>query len=148
MAVTKLFVGSSDGSKRQAKVLIEGLKSATVEFLPWWDAFPAGRTLLEQLDAVKSKVDGALILFSPDAPATMKSKSVAIPNLNTVFELGYFYSHFGKEKVAMVKYGEFFIPSNLNGYIYIPGSQFSERNKSAPVSKKTKQEFEKWLKEF
>ena len=32
-----------------------------------------------------------------------------IPNLNVLFEFGYLYGFLGKEKVAMLRYGEFYL---------------------------------------
>ena len=124
MPNVKIFIGSSMAAKSQAKAVVKAYTSATASFVPWWDEFTPGRTLLGELDKFRSKVDGALLVFSPEAPATMRGSSVAIPNLNVLFEFGYFYSHFGQQKVAMIKYGDFFLPSDLSGYIHIPGSQF------------------------
>src|SRR5438128_1927335 len=108
MPRTTLFIGSSSAAKSQAKAIVEHFKSPTLAFLPWWDdTFTAGRTLLEELENVKAKVDGAVLLFSPEAEATVRGNTVWTPNLNVLFEFGYFYGHFGTEKVAMLKYGDF-----------------------------------------
>jgi len=90
MPSTKIFVGSSAASKTQAKLLIKGLATPTVTFLPWWNSFTAGRTLLEELDSIKKEVDGALLLFTPEFPATIRSNTVAIPNQTVLFEFAYF----------------------------------------------------------
>ena len=105
MPKTTIFVGSSGAAKSQAKAVIKAFKSATLDFVPWWDAFTAGRTLLEDLDNIRKKVDGAVLLFSPESRTTIRKKKYEMPNLNVLFEFGYFYGHFGKEKVAMLKYG-------------------------------------------
>ena len=76
MAKTTLFIGSSSAARSQAKVVVKKFTSATLEFLPWWDdAFTAGRTLLEELDSIKEKVDGAVLLFSPESEAIVRGKS-------------------------------------------------------------------------
>ena len=106
MPKTHLFVGSSSAAKSQAKALIKEFAGPTLAFLPWWDAFTPGRSLLEELDAVRSKVQGALLLFSPESTTTIRKKKHNVPNLNVLFEFGYFYGHFGKARVAMVKYGD------------------------------------------
>jgi predicted nucleotide-binding protein len=148
MPNVKIFIGSSGAAKSQAKAIVKAFTSATVTFVPWWDEFTPGRTLLGELDKIRGKVNGALLLFSPEAPAVMRGKSIAIPNLNVLFEFGYFYSHFGPQKVAMVKYADFFLPSDLSGYIHIPGSQFFKPNAVAQVGKKTKVAFDKWIAQF
>jgi predicted nucleotide-binding protein len=148
MPKTTIFVGSSSAAKSQAKALIADLSSATLEFLPWWDAFTPGKTLLEELDNIRDKIDGALLLFSPESETTIKKDTKWIPNLNVLFEFGYFYGHFGKQKIAMIKYGEFFLPSDFGGYIWITGSKFFKRGAVAQIGKRTKTDFEKWIQQL
>lgn len=146
MPKTTLFIGSSSAARSQAKAVVKAFTSPTLEFLPWWDdAFTAGRTLLEELDNIKDKVDGAVLLFSPEAESTVRGKTVWTPNLNVLFEFGYFYGHFGKEKVAMMKYGDFYLPSDFGGYIHIYGSEFFKRSAVAQVGKRTTREFSNWV---
>jgi predicted nucleotide-binding protein len=146
MPKTTLFVGSSTAAKSQAKAVVEHFKGPTIEFLPWWDdAFTAGKTLLEELDNIRAKVDGAILLFSPEAEATVRKQTVWTPNLNVLFEFGYFYGHFGKEKVAMLKYGDFYLPSDFGGYIHIFGSTFFRRGAVVKVGQRTAKEFGSWV---
>jgi len=145
MPTTKIFIGSSTAAKSQAKALVEHFSSATLKFLPWWETFTAGTTLLEDLDNIRSKVDAALLVFSPEAESTVRGNTVQVPNLNVLFEFGYFYGHFGKTKVAMLKYGDFYLPTDLGGYIHIFGSKGFRRSKVSKVSKRTESEFGRWL---
>src|SRR5437764_6286853 len=100
MPLTTLFIGSFSAAKSQARALIANLTSPTVKFLPWWEAFTPGRTLLEGLDAIRDTVDGALMLFSPESESVVRGDPKLIPNLNVLFEFGYFYGYLGREKVA------------------------------------------------
>jgi predicted nucleotide-binding protein len=145
VAKTLLFLGSSSAAKSQAKALLASLTSEQVEFLPWWDAFPAGRTLLEQLDSIRAKVQGAVLVFAPEAEGTVRGKTVQMPNLNVLFEFGYFYGHFGRERVAMIKYSDFYLPTDLGGYIHVAGSKSFRRGGIVKVGKRTKSEFVKWV---
>jgi predicted nucleotide-binding protein len=148
MPKTTLFVGSSSAAKSQAKAVVKALSSDTLEFLPWWEAFTPGKTLLEELDEIRDKVDGALLLFTPESETVIRKDTKFIPNLNVLFEFGYFYGHFGKEKVALLKYGEFFFPSDFGGYIYIQGSSFFKRGSVVQVGTKTKKNFKKWIQQL
>jgi predicted nucleotide-binding protein len=141
----RIFVGSSSASRSQAKRFIDTFKSPNLIFIPWWEAFTAGNTLLEELDAVRRRVDGALLLFSPESKTTIRNHRRDIPNLNVLFELGYFYGHLGKKNVAMLKYGDFYLPSDLDGYIHIFGSKSFRRSQSAKIGKRTTDEFQRWL---
>jgi predicted nucleotide-binding protein len=90
MPTTTLFLGSSSAAKSQAKAVLKAIISPTLKVLPWWDAFTAGHTLLEDLDRIRATVGGALMIFSPEAESTVRGNTVQIPNLNVLFEFGYF----------------------------------------------------------
>jgi predicted nucleotide-binding protein len=143
--MTTIFLGSSAAAKAQARALARRFTRQGLKFLPWWDAFTAGRTLLKDLDHIRGRVDAALLVFSPESSTRIRSRSQAIPNLNVLFELGYFYGHFGEKKVAIVRYGEFYLPSDLGGYIHIAGSRSFRRGRAIAVGKRTEREFERWI---
>ena len=142
---TTIFIGSSSAAKSQARAVIREFASPTLKFLPWWEAFTAGRTLLEDLDHIRARVDGALLLFSPESTTRIRNKKYGVPNLNVLFEFAYFYGHFGRKKVAMLKYGEFYLPSDLGGYIHIYGSRSFRRGAAVQPGKRTIREFERWV---
>jgi predicted nucleotide-binding protein len=148
MPKTTLFIGYSSAAKSQAKALVKALTSDTLEFITWWEAFTPGKTLLEELDTIKSKVDGALMVFSPESETTIRSQKKFVPNSNVLFEFGYFYGHFGKQKIAMIKYGDFFLPSDFGGYIWITGSKFFKRSAVIKVVTRTKTDFKKWIRQL
>ena len=136
MPKTTIFIGSSTAAKSQAKAVVQEFSGPTLAFLPWWEAFSPGNTLLSELDSIRDRVDGALLLFSPESTSTIRGSTHALPNLNVLFEFGYFYGHFPKNKVAMLKYGEFYLPSDFGGYIHIAGSKFFKRGLSWPSVRK------------
>jgi predicted nucleotide-binding protein len=145
MPTTTIFIGSSSSARSQANAVINKFTSATLQFLPWWDAFRAGGTLLERLDLIKDQVNGALFLFTPDFDATIRGLAQQVPNLNVLFEFGYFYGYLGRDKVAIMKYGDYYLPSDFGGYIHIFGSKFVKRNALAAVGKRTIKEFGQWV---
>ncbi|MBF8292380.1 MAG: hypothetical protein HW417_1799 [Steroidobacteraceae bacterium] len=142
---TTIFIGSSSAARSQARAVIRKFASPALRFLPWWDAFTAGRTLLEDLDHIRARVDGALLLFSPESTTRIRNKKYGVPNLNVLFEFAYFYGHFGRKKVAMLKYGEFYLPTDLGGYIHISGSRSFRRGAAVQVGKRTTRELERWV---
>jgi predicted nucleotide-binding protein len=142
----KIFIASSSAAKRQAKMFMEGCEHQNIKFIPWWDEFQPGRTLLDELTRIKSEVHAALLIMTPEGVSTSpKGKEVIIPNLNVLFEFGFFYSAFGHPNVAVVKYGNVSLPSDLGGYIHINGSEFFKHNAGVAVGKRTKSEFYRWL---
>jgi len=140
-----LFLASSTAARAQAKALMSSLSTEYVKFLPWWEAFTPGRTLLAELDALRTRVQGALLLISPESTSVVRGKQVTVPNLNVLFEFGFYYGAFPKERVAIVKYGEFYLPSDLGGYIHISGSASFRRGGALRVAKRTKTEFGRWV---
>lgn len=145
MPKVTIFVASAGGAKSQAKAIIKAFSNPTIKFLPWWDAFTPGQTLLSDLDKIKRKVSGVLVIMSPDASTTNRGKEVEIPNLNVMFEFGYFYGSLGPRRVAVMKYGDYYLPSDLGGYIHILGSKFFKRNAVVQVGNRTTSEFQKWI---
>jgi len=75
MPKATLFIGSSAAAKSQAKAVVEKFKGPTIEFLLWWDAFTPGKILLEELDNIRDQVNGAILLFSPEAEATVSGQN-------------------------------------------------------------------------
>jgi predicted nucleotide-binding protein len=140
-----MFIGSSGAARSQAKAIVRTFESPTLQFLPWWEAFVAGTTLLENLDRIREEVDAAVLVMSPESETVIRGKAVQIPNLNVLFELGYFYGQLGKTRVAMIKYGDFYLPSDLGGYTHIFGSASFRRGAVVQVGKRTRAEFGRWL---
>jgi predicted nucleotide-binding protein len=145
--ITRVFVGSSAAARSQARALVRRFDGGTLEFLPWWDAFTAGATLLENLDRIARGVDAALLVFSPDVEAVIRGNGVWLPNQNVLFEFGYFCGRFGRNRVAMVKYGDFYLPSDLGGYVHIFGDASFKRGGALAVSKRTEREFNRWVRQ-
>jgi len=145
MPLTTLFLASSTAAKTQAKQVVQSLSSPTLQFLPWWDAFTPGRTLLEDLDDIKTRVAGALVVMTPEHEAIVRKDKKDIPNLNVLLEFGYFVGAFGRDRVAMLKYGDFYLPSDLGGYIHIHGSSGFRRNRAQVIGKRTTEEFTRWI---
>ena len=147
MPQTTVFIGSSSAAKAQAREVIDAFEGPTLRFLPWWDAFESGQTLLEGLDSIATKVHAALMIFTPEFESTVRGKQVQAPNLNVLYEFGYFCGRFGRAKVAMLKYGDFYLPSDFGGYVHIFGSTHFTRGDAVAVGPRTVREFTRWVRE-
>jgi len=145
MPQTTIFIGSSAAARSQAKAFARRLEGPTLRFLPWWDAFVAGRTLLEDLDEIKDRIDAAVLLMSPESETTIRGSRVQIPNLNVLYELGFLAGHLGRRRVATVRYGDFYLPSDLGGYVHISGSSVFRRGGVVRVGKRTVSDFTRWI---
>jgi predicted nucleotide-binding protein len=148
MAVTKLFIGSSSAAKSQAKKFVDAFTSPTLQFIPWWESITPGQVLLDELDNIYRKANGAVLLFSPESETKIRNDKKQIPNLNVLFEFGYFLGAFERSSIAMVKYGDFFLPSDFGGYQWIHGSKGFRRGGVQEISDRTRTEFGRWLANF
>ena len=120
--------------------------------LRWWEQFTPGQTLLGELDRIAGRVDGALVLFSPDitnATVPRVSGPSNLPNLNALFELGYFYGKLGARRTAMIQYGTFYLPSDLRGYVRVNGGvRGFKASQQVSISKGTAKDLQLWLQQI
>lgn len=93
----------------------------------------------------KESVDAALLVMTPESESVIRGNNVWIPNFNVMFEFGYFYGHLGASKTAIIRYSDFYTPTDLAGYTHITGSKFFSAGKAAAVGKKTESSFNRWL---
>ena len=141
----QIFIASSQEAKTQAKTLIRDLANPNINFRPWWETARPGRMFLSELAQVAIEVSAALFVFTPDISGTFRRKRVRLPNQNVLFELGYFFTVVKPERIAIIKYGETMIPSDLLGYTHITGSRFFKARAAAVPGKATKSDFLKWV---
>jgi predicted nucleotide-binding protein len=142
---TRIFLGSSTAAKNYAERFADHFETENVSFVRWWEAFTPGRTLLGELDELPESIDAALLVFSPEIPGTVRGDAKDLVNQNVLFEFGYFYGRLGPLKTALVKLGEFYLPTDLAGYTYINAGKFARRGRKAPISATTEKAFYKWL---
>ncbi len=62
-----------------------------------------------------------------------------------MFEFGYFYGRLGASKTVIIRYNDFYTPTDLAGYTHIMGSEFFRAGKAASVGRKTESSFNRWL---
>ncbi len=82
-----------------------------------------GRTIIEKFEAHANKVDGAIILLTPDDTWVKDGTNEEIRRArqNVIFELGYFCAKFGREsgRVLLLYKGKLDLPSDIGGLVYI-----------------------------
>ncbi len=139
-----VFLASSTAAKAQARALASALATEYITFLPWWDSFTPGQTLLSELQSIRKRVQACLLVLSPDHPATIRTREVQFPNQNVLFEFGFFFGSLPPACVAVVRYGQTYLPSDLDGYIHISGSKSFRPSKASAPTKRTRSEFERW----
>lgn len=98
----RIFIGSSSEAEnidRQVSHIIENLGA---EVISWRKEFKPGYYPLEVLLNLPSKIDGALLIATPDDQTVFRSMNLMSPRGNVIFELGIFISRLGKCRTGIV----------------------------------------------
>ena len=144
-----IFIGSATSARGQASKVADHLDAQGHTTLRWWKHFTPGQTLLSELDRIAGRVDGALLLFSPDitsATVPRVADPSKLPSLNAIFELGYFYGRLGARRTAMIQYGTFYLPSDLRGYVRVNGGTPGfVATQQVNIGKRTADELALWV---
>jgi predicted nucleotide-binding protein len=78
-----------------------------------------GRTIITKFQEEATDVGFAVVLLTPDDPATTPNSSSGRARQNVVFELGFFIGILGPERVAAIMKGDVERPSDFEGVMYI-----------------------------
>ena len=79
----------------------------------------AGEVLIRKFEQFADDCCYAFALITPDDFITKEGKSYFQARPNVLFELGWFYGHFGRDRVCIVKKAETEMPSDLAGILSI-----------------------------
>jgi predicted nucleotide-binding protein len=79
----------------------------------------AGETLIEKFEKFADACCYAFVMLTPDDFIKKGGKSYFQPRPNVLFELGWFYGRFGRDRVCMLKRADTEIPSDLAGILSI-----------------------------
>jgi hypothetical protein len=83
----QIFVGSSSEGLEQAARIAASLTAAGSRPVLWnAGAFPAGRTLLEQIERLPCDYDGAVLVVTPDVASVRAGRRFRAPAANVVFD--------------------------------------------------------------
>src|SRR5215475_2925412 len=113
----KIFVGSSTEALNEAGFIAKVIeKQPGMEAIVWnGDAFVVGRTLLETIERLPFDYHGAVLLATPDVACNRNRKSFDSPVNNVVFEYGYLAARLGRDRVAICRFKDAEVPSDLGG---------------------------------
>ncbi|MEN3539087.1 TIR domain-containing protein [Microbispora sp. ZYX-F-249] len=119
--MTQIFIASSTEGRPYAEMIAANLMDQGVVPLLWWSqaSFPIGTTLIEALMDILERVDGAIIVMTPDDRVTRRGTITYSPTQNVLLEYGLFAGKLGRANVAIAKIGNLKMPSDLDGVVYI-----------------------------
>jgi predicted nucleotide-binding protein len=135
---------SSDGNKDPVVFIVHGHDTGFRETVARWlekegpsdlevvilDEQPdRGRTVLEKLEDHADESVYTVVLFTGDDIGAVKGSEDVRPRArqNVVFEFGWFCGLIGRENVGVIFSPDVELPSDLNGLVYIPVSDWEKR---------------------
>src|SRR5262249_60732651 len=125
-----IFVASSTEALNEAGFIAKVIeKQPGMEAVVWnRDAFPVGRTLLETIERLPFDYHGAVLLATPDVSCKRVGRSFSAPVANVVFEYGYLAARLTRERVAICRFKEAEVPSDLGGMKVIDVKEYLKKN--------------------
>jgi predicted nucleotide-binding protein with TIR-like domain len=139
-----IFVGGSEEAAELAAKVASAVAVVGMSPVVWnLGAFPAGQTLLERIENLPYEFDGAVLLATPDIRCIRRGKSFLAPASNVIFEYGYLSSQLTRRRVAICRFGEADMPSDLEGLKVIEGNDADYGARELPQH--MKRELTSWL---
>jgi hypothetical protein len=130
----KIFIGSSSEALNMAQHVADVIKKAELGMEPviWTqNVFKPGMTLLETIESIPFDYHAAALVWSPDVFCRRgKKRGFSAPVANVVFEYGYLAARLTRKRVAICKFGNVEIPSDLQGVKSIQFSGFDSQDAS------------------
>lgn len=117
---SKVFiVHGHDGAARHAAARF--LEQLGLEAVILQEQSSQGRAIIEKFEDCAGEVGFAVVIMSPDdiAGPVAKPSSATRVRQNVIFELGYFSAKLGRGRTCVLREGDFEIPSDLYGLLYI-----------------------------
>lgn len=139
----KIFVGSSSEGQKVAKFVEKVIEEAGMVPLPWYNKFPAGDVLLEEIERLPNEVDGAVLVATPDISCERKGKrSFRAPVGNVVFEYGFLAARLTRRRVAIVMFEGAELPSDVQGVMFV---RVGHGGKHDSLPEDAKEKLRRWL---
>jgi hypothetical protein len=139
-----VFVGSSGAAMKHSRAVCKALEAAGLTPLPWWEQFPPGTVTLEAIEAVLQKSCGAVLLASPDDMRMHKGESQHVSRDNVILELGMFSARLGRHNVALLRYDDVVLPTDLSGFTHIKMGPFDPEREVRSISAAARAQLATW----
>ncbi|MBP7069847.1 MAG: nucleotide-binding protein [Methanothrix sp.] len=114
----KIFIihGHDEGKWRELQDILEDLNQ---EIVVLKEEPSAGETIIEKFEKLADDCCYAFALITPDDLVKKKGNRYSQARPNVLFELGWFYGRFGRDRVCIIKKADTEMPSDLSGILSI-----------------------------
>lgn|SRR5262245_21447406 len=141
----RIFIGSSTESTSQAKQIADVLnKIPDVEAIFWTDVFRPGLLVFEAIEKMARSVAGAVLLAAPDDTSVIRDTKIHVPRTNVMIELGYLAAILGRERIALCKYDETTLATDLAAFTFIGMGKYPEKESAVVISDPVKTNITRW----
>jgi hypothetical protein len=116
----KIFIASSHECKELVNQIKNFLDSRQhgIECVTWMESFNPGSLTFEALENVLSECAGAVFVTTPEGKNDKDGKP-GQPNENVILELGLVAARLGRPSVALCRYDQVVLPTDLEGFTHI-----------------------------
>jgi hypothetical protein len=144
----RIFIGSSSESLEVAKLVASVIEEAGMEPIIWnRNAFVLGMTLLETIERLPFDYHGAVLLWTPDRSSIRGEETVWAPVPNVIFEYGYLAARLTRKRVAICRFENAEIPSDLHGLKVVEVKNYDyKKDKPSSLPDEATTELSIWLK--
>jgi hypothetical protein len=144
----RIFIGRSSEALNEAALVENVIEDIGMTAVVWnRDVFVLGKTLLETIESLPFDYHSAVVLVTPDVPCSRKGETFSAPVANVVFEYGYLAARLTRERVAICKFGEVDLPSDLEGMKLLAVKDYKQEKQST-LPKEASEELSSWLKQM
>jgi len=122
-----IFVGSSTEALRHAESVADSLskKLPDTKFRMWTDFFKPSDLTFQAVEQMLTECCGAILLATPDDEVYIRGERSLVPRGNILLELGLVSARLGRSSVALCKYDQVTLPTDLNGFTYVGMGRFN-----------------------
>jgi len=144
--VKRIFIGSSSEALKEAMFIRDTIdKQQGMEAVVWnGDAFVVGRTLLETIERLPFDYHGAVLLATPDVSCQRNRDRFDAPVGNVIFEYGYLAARLSRNRVAICRFKNAEVPSDLGGMKVINVKEYHDK-KALALPREAEKELVGWL---
>jgi hypothetical protein len=142
----RIFIGSSSEAIDEAKQIRDILADDNVKPVMWNDIFPPSIVTFQAIEKESRELSGALIIASPDDTSIIRTREYMVPRTNVMIEYGYLSAILGRERMALCKYPEVTLTTDLMGLTYIDLGPFPGKDARRVMTTDVSDKIRKWAK--
>ena len=119
MKKRRVFIGSSSEYLPEVSRIKQLLDNDSIECVLWTTVFQPGYLTFEALESMLLDCGAAVFLATPDDEAEIRHERVATPRANVMLEFGLVAGRLGRHNIAVCRYTNANMPSDLQGLTVI-----------------------------